>query len=146
LPLPADAPPFVHDDAVYCAAVLDAWYAALLHDAGAGALLARADSIGIASTTNLFLPGFLAEAEIANLERDTQFALRVLRRRPVALPGFTELRAGFFLGRARAAAAVGETPEAREAYGDYLRLRAEAEPSLRPVTDSVRAELARLGP
>jgi hypothetical protein len=136
----------VRDDALYCAAILDAWHAALTRDASARALLVRADSIGIASTTSYFLPGFLAEAEIANLEGDARFALRVLRRRPVAVPNFTELRAGFFLGRARAAAAVAERSEAREAYGDYLRLRAGAEPSLAAKTDSARAELARLGP
>jgi serine/threonine-protein kinase len=145
LPLGQDGA-FIRDDAEYCAAILDARHAALTRSADAERLLLRADSVAIASLARIFLPGFLAEAEVATTLGDARLALRVTRRRPVMTPALTELQAGFLLGRARAAAAVGETSEAREAYGDYLRLRAGAEPSLAAKTDSVRAELARLGP
>ncbi len=141
---PAEGSPFVRDDAIYCASILDAWHAALTHDASAATLLARADSIAIVSAAQIFQAGFLAEAEIGMLMGDAQFALRVARRRPVALPGLNQVLAGSFLAQARAAAAVGARAEARVAYGDYLRLRAGAEPSLAAKLNSVRAELARL--
>jgi hypothetical protein len=87
-----------------------------------------------------------ANIEVARMRErlgDARAALAAVRRRSYSYH-LTDYFAAQLREEARLAALTGDRAGAARAYRHYLALRSDAEPSLRPKLDSVRAELARL--
>lgn len=129
-----------------CATLLEAAVAVSARRADARDLLLRADSIFIYSNVVLYSYYPVVAARLYEVLGADVEALRLLRRRAVALDGpedvsllSTTLRA-----EGRLASAAGDTAGAILAYRHFLALRADPEPALVPQRDSVRAALAAL--
>jgi hypothetical protein len=87
-----------------------------------------------------------ANLELARLRErqgDLRAALAAARRRPYAYH-LIDYLAPHLRAEGRLAALTGDSAAAVRAYRHYLALRSDAEPSVRPSVDSVRAELAKL--
>lgn len=153
-----------------CAMILEAQAAVASHPSGASALVDRLDSLmrdgpggqrnGPANAFSLS-PAYVrsmvglspvsfedfANLEIAHMRErqgDVSAALVAVRRRSYSYH-LSDYLAAHLREQGRLAALVGERAEAIRAYEHYLALRSDAEPSVRPKVDSVRAELAKLG-
>lgn len=132
--------------AVFCRRMLDAWQATLRRAPEAAQKLASLDS---ASRTAP--PYWLEHFQHANLllsrlheaQGDLPRALESLRRRHYGL-GLPLYLSSYLREEGRLAALLGDRPGAIAAYGHYLALRQDPEPSLRPQVDQVRRELAKL--
>jgi eukaryotic-like serine/threonine-protein kinase len=126
-----------------CAAVLEAWLATLGRRADAGLLLDRLDSlVTTGAGGSVGLQDNLILARLREAAGDPRGALAAVRRRVYGLqPEFlsTHLRE-----EGRLAALTGDTAEAISAYRQYLALRSDPEPALKPGVERVREELAGL--
>jgi tetratricopeptide (TPR) repeat protein len=85
----------------------------------------------------------LEVARLRERQGDLRAALAAVRRRPYAYH-LTDYLAAHLRAEGRLAALTGDSAGAARAYRHYLALRSDAEPSVRPSVDSVRAELANL--
>src|SRR4051812_6713858 len=152
-----------------CAALLEAKLAAASGTAGAAEALDRLDTLmrsGPAGQRNgppvafTLSPAYVrstvgispfAFEDFANLEvarlRERQgniaAALSAVRRRPYSYHT-TDYLASHLRQEGRLAALSGDTSGAIRAYRHYLALRSDPEPTLGPVVDAVRAEMAKL--
>jgi hypothetical protein len=87
-----------------------------------------------------------ANLEVARLRErqgDLPAALAAVRRRPYAYH-LTDYLATHLREEGRLAALTRDRAGAILAYRQYLAVRSDPEPALRPAVDSVRAELAKL--
>jgi serine/threonine-protein kinase len=103
----------------------------------------------VRSTIGISPVGFedFANLEVARLRErqgDLPAALRAVRRRFYAYH-LTDYLTAHLREEGRLAALTGDTTGAIRAWRHYLLLMSDAEPSVRPKVDSVRAELAKLG-
>ena len=132
-----------------CAMVLEAWLATIGKRSDAPLLRNRLDSLMLTGPEPFFEQGdsrtLLPNLVLARLREsvgDSRGALSAVRRRVFALgPWFLST---YLHEEGRLAALAGDTTEAIRAYRQYLSLRSDPEPPLRPERDSVRAEVARL--
>jgi tetratricopeptide (TPR) repeat protein len=85
----------------------------------------------------------LEVARLRERQGDLRAALAAVRRRPYAYH-LSDYLAAHLRAEGRLAALTGDSAGAVRAYRHYLALRSDAEPSVRPSVDSVRAELAKL--
>ena len=85
----------------------------------------------------------IALARLLESSGDRAGALEALRRRPYFI-GWQPFLAASLRHEARLARDLGDRPGAIRAYEHHLALRYDPEPAVRPLVDSVRAELARL--
>jgi hypothetical protein len=102
----------------------------------------------VRSTVGISPVGFedFANIEIARMRErlgDARAALAAVRRRPYSYH-LSDYFAAQLREEGRLASLTGDRAGAVRAYRHYLALRSDAEASLRPRIDSVRAELARL--
>jgi hypothetical protein len=102
----------------------------------------------VRSTVGISPCGFedFVNLEVARLRErqgDLRAALAAVRRRPYAYH-LTDYLAAHLRAEGRLAALTGDSAGAVRAYRHYLALRSDAEPSVRPSVDSVRAELTKL--
>jgi tetratricopeptide (TPR) repeat protein len=124
---------------------LDAWIAVKRGDTTANRLVDVADSLWQGRRENSqFGAGVLARLYQSQGRLDR--ALRAVRRRYITLgePEPIGLAESFRL-EGELAAKTGDKVGAIRAYRNYLRMRADPEPSRIPQRDSVRAELAAVG-
>ena len=132
-------------EAHLCAAMLDAWLAALTSRADAAETRLALDSIMRtgpafwvpyqgATPANQLLARLFAAAG------DTARALAAIRRHHQDW-GFDEAKVTRLRTEGRLAAAVGDTAGAIHAYNRYLGFRIRPEPAVIPQRDSVRSEL-----
>lgn len=131
----------------YAARLLDTQLAALDRRPDARARLEELDSLlQSAPTGGDFFEriGNIEAARLWSQQGEPERALRSIRRRLEGLQTYSELPR-YLRDEGRYAALLGDRVGAITAYRQYLSLRAEAEPSLRPQVDTVRAELAALG-
>jgi hypothetical protein len=152
-----------------CAALLEAKLSAESRATTAGSALDRLDSLMrsgpggsrngppvaftlspayVRSMVGISPVGFedFANLEVARLRErqgDNRAALAAVRRRPYAYH-LSDYLAPHLREEGRLAALTGDRLGAVKAYEHYLALRSNPEPAVRPVVDSVRAELARL--
>jgi hypothetical protein len=133
-----------------CEATVDAMWAVRRGDPSAPRALARLDEFVRAGPAEFYLGDGLfdhASIALARLREalgDPSGSLDALRRRPYFI-GWQPFLASSLRYEGRLAAAAGDRDGAIRAYEHHLALRYDPEPSLRAATDSVRAELARLG-
>jgi len=85
----------------------------------------------------------IVSARMHEAQGDLRSALRAIRRKREWL-GTSPYLAQQLREEGRIAALAGDREGAMRAYEHYLRLRANAEPRMRPQVDAVRRELARL--
>jgi len=136
---PAPGPAF----ATLLVRALDASVAVQDRRRDARTLVARLDSIlRAAPPYQVEVPNLVASALWERLG-DAPRALAAARRRTRWLLS-SQYLAPALRREARLAAATGDTAGAVRAYRHYVRLRADAEPALRPDLDAARAALARL--
>jgi tRNA A-37 threonylcarbamoyl transferase component Bud32 len=138
-------------DMQLCAETIDAELAHRTGAADAGRKLARLDSLaGTAPPviTWLLAAANLTAAQLWEASGNLPNALAAVRRRPyitdVGEPRVLVALSTMLREEGRLAAMTGDTASAVEAYRRYVALRSDAEPSVKPEVDSVRAELARL--
>ena len=137
--------PFNTDDVAYCGAVLDAWLATGAGRRDVRALIQRADSINIFSTTTLWDFGNMLTAPLKERAGDSAGALVSWRRVFLAAPDISDGYISTCLREtARVGLLAGDSTLARDYYRRYLGLRASADPALRADVECVRAELARI--
>jgi eukaryotic-like serine/threonine-protein kinase len=131
--------------AILCSALLEATRASALHLADAPSKLVQADRM---ARTYVFVAPLAANLEIARLaeeQADLGLALRAVRRRDGGyLGGFPWYLSTFLHEEGRLAALTGDTAGAVRAYRHYLALRTNPEAEVKPETEVVRSELARL--
>ena len=130
----------------YAARLLDTQLAALDGRPDARARLEELDSLLSSGPTNgdfFERIGNIESARLWHAQGEPSRALASIRRRQEGLQTYSELPR-YLRDEGRYAALTGDTKGAIKAYTHYLVLRADAEPSLRPQVDSVRAELAAL--
>jgi TolB-like protein len=134
------------DNRRLCAAVLDAALAVAARRDDARVLLARADSIYIHSIAGIYWYYGIAMSRLHAAIGDEVEALRLLRRRTVAVesPNDIALLSSVMREEGRLAAVTEDTSGAVRAYRHYLALRADPDPELVPQRDSVRAALDTL--
>ncbi|MBA3658990.1 MAG: hypothetical protein H0W67_05275, partial [Gemmatimonadales bacterium] len=129
-----------------CAALLEARRATALRLADARATLHAADAASQRFDT--FLPALganLVVAHLAEQQGDLPLALRAVRRRAGMYGFFPAWHLSSFLREeGRLAALTGDTVGAVGAYRQYLALRPDPEPEVRPEVERVRGELAAL--
>ena len=156
--------------ATICAALLDAKLAAASGVAAAAPAIDHLDSLMrdgpggsrngppvaftlspayVRSLVGISPVGFedFANLEVAHLRErqgNPRAALAAVRRRAYAYH-LTDYLATHLREEGRLAAMIGDRSGAARAWRDYLALRSDPEPSLRPGVDSVRAKLAQLG-
>jgi tetratricopeptide (TPR) repeat protein len=135
---------------VLCDAVVAARRARLRDDGRFKEAVARLDSVARIGPVDFYAgDGVVDHAPIA-LARllvasgDSTGALAALRRRPYFI-GWQPFLAASLREEGRLAAALGDARGAERAYQHYLALRSNPEPARVGATDSVRAELSRLG-
>ncbi|HET6796177.1 MAG TPA: serine/threonine-protein kinase [Gemmatimonadales bacterium] len=165
---PGDSPESLRSNTV-CAALLEAKLSEESRATTAGSALDRLDSLMrsgpggsrngppvaftlspayVRSMVGISPVGFedFANLEVARLRErqgDNRAALAAVRRRPYAYH-LSDYLAPHLREEGRLAALTGDRLGAVKAYEHYLALRSNPEPAVRPVVDSVRAELARL--
>ena len=129
---------------IQCVAMIDAVQSVRERRRDARSRISQLDSL---ARSGLVSAGFLDEGNVV-LARAWQalgepmLALDAARRQTIAsTSGYTTTLA---LSQARLAAAAGFTRESIDAYRRYLGMRADAEPSLKPEVERVRAELKRV--
>jgi hypothetical protein len=124
--------------------IADAQLAAMTKRADARALLTRLDSVAkIDPRSQLGLFGNAVAARGWELLGDPAKALAAVRR------GKGDGSGGYYLAprlrdEARLAAMAGDREGAMRAYRQYLVLRSNPDPELKPLADEARAELKRL--
>ena len=124
-------------------AALDAWVAVEERRPDARTRVARLDSVLHASPPyEIELPNLVASTLWERLG-DVPRALAASRRRTRWMFS-SHYQAPMLRQEARLAIATGDTAGAVRAYRQYVRLRADAEPVLRPELEATRAALARL--
>ena len=132
-----------------CEAAADAMRATRQRDPDAARTVARLDAMLRSGPTDFYYgDGAFDHASIAlsralEASGDPRGALSALRRRPYFI-GWQPFLAASLRDEGRLAMEVGDREGAIRAYEHFLALRHDPEPSLRPLTDSVRTELARL--
>ncbi|HEU4761342.1 MAG TPA: protein kinase [Gemmatimonadales bacterium] len=144
--------PEERDDVVdICLRVLEARRAVRNHSPSAGRLIAELDAPRVLDpflNSWAVALGNLTLAELYSERGDYAKALNVVGRRPpVADAGAQRVQVALstlFREEGRLAALTGDKARARSAYGHYLALRADAEPSLRAEVEQVKAEVAAL--
>jgi hypothetical protein len=128
-----------------CAALVDAWLAAVTGRAGARAQLDRTAALAFTPVTtgqvSAYAPLLLARLYERSGQR--RRALEVLRRQPY-MAGWPAYLATAWAEEGRLAEAMADSTSARRAYTRYLALRGEPEPEVAPRVDSVRRRLERL--
>lgn len=130
-----------------CAAMISAVLAVAAGDPGARdavATLDRYHADGTAGDARLRDAATLVLAELYDRLGDLEAALDAVRRRTIAIPN-VHFIAGQLRQEGRLAARLGRVEEAARAYGHYLDLRVDPEPTAAPLAAEVRAELAALG-
>ncbi len=135
--------------AALCAGVAEALQAAALHRPDVRMRTERLDSL---ARTFIFevccgqsVPGVnLVLAHLWEAQGDLPRALQAVRRRAAGYGLAPKLMSTFLREEGRLAALVGERAEAIRAYQDYLALRPDPEPSVKPEVEQVRADLADL--
>jgi hypothetical protein len=108
----------------------------------ARALVSQLDTLKLISERDDPI-GQMMLARLREMTGDTAGALRMMRNRPYHW-NTTWFLAPRLREEGRLAALTGDREGAIRAYQHYLRLRAKAEPRLRPQVRQVREELARL--
>jgi hypothetical protein len=83
-------------------------------------------------------------ARLWEKEGDIPRALKAVRRRSGEFPVGPQFTTTFLREEGRLAALTGDTASARRAYRQYLQLRHDPEPAVRPEVERVRQELDRL--
>ena len=143
---PTDVHTTLGDDRRLCAAVLEAALAARAKNAAARELLVRADSLQLYGVAVEWSYYAVVAAHLYDAIGDPQEALRMLRRRAVAMdgPGEVAMLSTTLREEGRLAEAVGDRDGAVHAYRRYLALRSTPDPVLVPQRDSVRAALDAL--
>jgi tetratricopeptide (TPR) repeat protein len=132
-----------------CDATVEAMRAVRRGDASAPRAIARLDALIRSGLTDLYYGdgafdhASIALARLLEASGDRRGALAALRRRPYFV-GWQPFLAASLRHEGRLAAALGDRAGAIRAYEHHLALRYDPESSLRPATDSVRAELATL--
>jgi eukaryotic-like serine/threonine-protein kinase len=165
---PSDSPASLTTNTI-CAALLEAKLAAASGAAGAAAALDNLDTLMrsgpggqrngpsvaftlspayVRSTVGISPCGFedFANLEVARLRErqgNIRAALSAVRRRTYSYH-LTDYLASHLREEGRLAALTGDTSGAVRAYRHYVALRSDPEPTLRPVVEAVRAELAKL--
>jgi tetratricopeptide (TPR) repeat protein/TolB-like protein len=129
-----------------CADLLEAWHATLARLPEARQRLARVDSLQTAEpvgiTGSAIEASNLIVARLWAAQGDWARAEAAAYRRYRGLnPRYLSTH---LLEEGRAAALAGHRSTAIRVFGHYLALRYDAEPSVRPEVEEVRAELARL--
>lgn len=135
--------------------VLTTDYAARLFDTQLAALDRRPDALARLEELDTLLMsaptggdfferiGNIESARLWHERGDPARALKSIRRRLEGLQTYSELPR-YLRDEGRYAALAGDRDGAITAYRRYLTLRSDAEPSLQPQVDTVRAELASL--
>lgn len=136
--------PYTVQSTPICMAAARAQLAAALHQPNAGPALAQLDALLAGGTEARHLvPGVatLIAARLHAARSDVRHALSYAQRRII---WSNQLLAPQLREEARYAALLGDTATAARAYGQYLALRSNPEPALRPEVEVVRAELRQL--
>jgi hypothetical protein len=121
-----------------CASLLEAWLATASRQPDAAVLVARLDSL---SRRTMSLES-LVLARLLEAQGNLPGSLAAVRRRAY---GFEPRYLSTYLREeGRLATLVGDTAGAIRSYQHYLALRSDPEPLLKPETQQVRTELARL--
>ena len=130
-------------------AAIEAMHADVTRSANLRAATMRLDSLLRVldyASTNVGRASFANLVATRLLEKigDTRVALAAARRRSDAWAQNNPYLATQLREQGRLAAIAGEREEAIRSYRHYLRLRADAEPTLRPQVEAVRQELMKL--
>jgi hypothetical protein len=124
---------------VACASLLQAWLAVTLMEPGAGAAVARLDSLAFTAAPSgdaiMYAPVLIARLH----ERlgDPRAALAAVRRR-ASESGWPRYLTTAWNEEGRYALAVEATDEAREAFRRSLMVRSQPDPELRDEVERVR--------
>ena len=132
--------------AFLCALILEATHANLTNSANAAQTLAALDQFlapGPAADGGILHVGNIVAARLWERGGDVNAAYRAISRRAFH-PAFFDHVAVMIGEQARLAALTGDSRRAAQLYVQYLQLRKDADPSLRPKVDAARRELARL--
>jgi hypothetical protein len=136
--------PYLIESTPVCAAAVNAQLAAARRRPDAGSALERLDVLLAAGSDRRHLlmgVGNLIAARLYEARGDLRHALALTRRRN----GWgNQLLSTQLREEGRLAALVGDTAGAVRAYRNYLALRSDPEPGLRPEVARQRAELQRL--
>jgi tetratricopeptide (TPR) repeat protein len=127
-------------DANGCAILLEAWWAWATEQPNAGQLARRLDSLLRAAPDWLEFAN-LVNARLLEASGDVRSALAAVRRRRHGWPKYLST---YLREEGRLAALAGDTAGAITAYQNYLRLRSDPEPELKPQAERVREELTVL--
>jgi hypothetical protein len=127
-----------------CADLLEAWLATAALQPNTAELVARLDSLATHGAEGWWREGWnLVLARLLERQGNLPRALATVRRREYGLHTPPYLST-YLREEGRLAALAGDTAGAIGAYQHYLALRSNPEPALKPGTEQVRAELARL--
>jgi hypothetical protein len=126
-----------------CAAVLEAWLAAIGTRSHAALSLDRLDSLLLTGMGGeATLPANIIAARLHEAMGDSRAALAAIRRRTYGFqPWFLST---YLREEGRLAARTGDTTGAIAAYRHYLSLRSDPEPTVRPDVELVRSDLSGL--
>jgi tetratricopeptide (TPR) repeat protein len=135
----------ITDHSTLCAALLEATRATALHLPKARSDLEHADAAARSIVREAGIPANLVIARLAEAQGDLPLALRAVRRGLGGrlLPSARYLST-FLHEEGHLAALAGDTAGAIRAYHQYLALRPDPEPEVKPEVEQVRAELAKL--
>jgi hypothetical protein len=120
--------------------LLEAWWAWATEQPNAGQLARRLDSLLRAAPDWLEFAN-LVNARLLEASGDVRSALAAVRRRRHGWPKYLST---YLREEGRLAALAGDTAGAITAYQNYLRLRSDPEPELKPQAERVREELTVL--
>ncbi len=133
-----------------CVTLLEAMHASGTHAPGAREKVATADSVArelveeICCSTDRVGDINIQLARLWEREGDLPAAMRALARRSAMFRIGPMYMSTFIREEGRIAALMGDTATAIRAYRHYLAFRRQAQPSMRPGVDSIRATLALL--
>ena len=136
---------YTDDDRAICGDLLGAWLARNGGSSGSAALLARADSIYLASDVSFdYGAANIVTARVREAVGDLSGARTAIGRVGIGLSVSPEYQSTYLREQGRLALAAGDTAAAVIALRRYVALRSDPEPSLRGQTDSARTLLASL--